>query len=65
MPTMPMESFFSTLKVERTAGRTHRLRDAARTDVFDDIERSYNPRRRHETLGYLSPIAFEERQRLA
>jgi len=60
-----MESFFSTLKTERTAGKVYRSRDAARADVFDYIERFYNPRRRHSTLGYLSPIAFEQRQRLA
>lgn len=60
-----MESFFSTLKTERTAGKVYRSRDAARADVFDYIERFYNPRRRHSTLGYLSPLAFEERERLA
>jgi len=60
-----MESFFSSLKTERTAGKTYRSRDAARADVFDYIERFYNPRRRHSTLGYLSPVAYEERMRLA
>jgi putative transposase len=60
-----MESFFSSLKTERTAGKTYRTRDAARADVFDYIERFYNPRRRHSTLGYLSPVAYEERMRLA
>jgi len=60
-----MESFFSTLKTERTAGKVYRSRNAARADVFDYIERFYNPRRRHSKLGYLSPVAFEERQRLA
>jgi putative transposase len=35
-------------------------RDEARADVFDYIERFYNPRRRHSKLGYLSPMAFEE-----
>jgi len=60
-----MESFFSTLKTERTAGKIYRTRNAARADVFDYIERFYNPRRRHSTPGYLSPVAFEERQRLA
>jgi len=60
-----MESFFSTLKTERTAEKVYRTRGAARADVFDYIERFYNPRRRHSTLGYLSPVAFEERQRLA
>jgi putative transposase len=28
--------------------------------VFDYIERFYNPRRRHPTLGYLSPVEFED-----
>jgi putative transposase len=60
-----MESFFSSLKTERTARKTYRLRDEARADVFDYIERFYNPRRRHSTLDYLSPIAFEEQEALA
>jgi len=54
-----MESFFSSLKTERTARKTYRTRDQARADVFDYIERSYNPKRRHSTLGYLSPMEFE------
>ena len=56
-----MESFFSSLKTERTARKVYRTRDAARADVFDYIERFYNPRRRHSKLGYLSPMAFEDR----
>ena len=39
----------------------YRSRDAARAGVFDYIERFYNPRRRHSKVGYLSPMAFEER----
>jgi len=54
-----------SLKSERTADKTYRTRDAARADVFDYIERFYNPRRRHSTLGYLSPVAYEERMRFA
>jgi putative transposase len=55
-----MESFFSSLKTERTARRVFRTREQARAEVFDYIERFYNPTRRHSTLGYLSPMAFEE-----
>ncbi len=54
-----MESFFSSLKTERTAAKTYRTRAQARADVFDYIERFYNPTRRHSTLGYLSPMEFE------
>jgi len=60
-----MESFFSTLKTERTARKDYRTRDEARADVFDYIERFYNPRRRHSTLGYISPVAYEAKMRLA
>jgi putative transposase len=55
-----MESFFSSLKTERTARQTYRSRDQAKADVFDYIERFYNPRRRHSTIGYVSPVAFEK-----
>ncbi len=54
-----MESFFSSLKTERTARKTYRTRDEAKADVFDYIERFYNPRRRHSTIGYMSPMEFE------
>ena len=60
-----VESFFSTLKTERTARKIYRSRDEARADVFDYIERFYNPRRRHSTLGYVSPLAYEQQRRLA
>ena len=60
-----MESFFSTMKTERTARKTYLTRDEARADVFDYIERFYNPRRRHSTLGQVSPDQFEKaRERL-
>jgi putative transposase len=54
-----MESFFSSLKTERTAGKVYRTRNQARADVFDYIELFYNPQRRHSTIGYLSPMEFE------
>ena len=60
-----MESFFSSLKTERTSRKTYRTRDEAKADVFDYIERFYNPRRRHSTIGYLSPMEYEMRAGLA
>jgi putative transposase len=60
-----MESFFSSLKTERTARTTYRTRDQAKASVFDHIECFYNPRRWHSTLGYLSPMEFERKAELA
>jgi putative transposase len=57
-----MESFFSTLKTERTARKTYRTRNDAKADVFDYIERFYNTRRQHSTIGYISPTQFEQMQ---
>src|SRR5437016_10266437 len=54
-----MESFFSSLKIERVNRRSYRTRDEARADVFDYIERFYNPKRRHSKINYLSPMEFE------
>lgn len=60
-----MESFFSSLKTERLARKTFQTRDEIRAEVFDYIERFYNPVRRHSTLGYVSPIDFEKQAQLA
>jgi putative transposase len=60
-----MESFFSSLKTERTRGKIYRTRDSARADVLDYIERFYNTIRRHSTIGYLSPAEFEKKMGLA
>jgi putative transposase len=60
-----MESFFSSLKTERIARKLYRTRDDAKADVFDYIERFYNPKRRHSTIGYLSPMEFERQAGLA
>ena len=54
-----MESFFSSLKTERVARKTYRTRNEAKADVFDYIECFYNPKRRHSTIGYRSPMMFE------
>jgi putative transposase len=60
-----MESFFSSLKTERIARKTYRTRNQAWADVFDYIERFYNPTRRHSTLGDLSPMDFEKQANVA
>jgi putative transposase len=61
----PQKSFFSSLKTERTARKTYRTRNDAKADVFDYIERFYNPKRRHSTIGYMSPMDFEMKAGLA
>ena len=60
-----MESFFSSLKTVRAARKVYRTRGDAKAVVFDYIERFANPRRRHSTLGYLSPMEFENKVALA
>jgi transposase InsO family protein len=56
-----MESFFSTVKSE--LGERFESHGLAKMAVFDYIEVFYNQRRRHSTLGQISPAAFEERAR--
>jgi hypothetical protein len=53
------ETFHATLKKEKIYRQSWPTRAAARTAIFEYIEGWYNPRRRHSTLAYLSPIAFE------
>jgi putative transposase len=60
-----MESFFSSLKTERTARKNYRTRNEAKADVFDYIERFYNTTRRHSTIGYVRPVEFERKLGLA
>lgn len=54
-----MESFLSSLKTERLSRKVYRTREDARADVFDYIERFYNPLRKHLKLNFLSPIQIE------
>ena len=56
----PMGSFFHSLKVEQVHHDDYRTRDEARSAIFEYIEIFYNRQRKHSTIGYLSPIAFEE-----
>jgi putative transposase len=54
-----MESFFSTVKSE--LGDQFASNGDAKMELFDYIEVFYNQRRRHSTLGQISPAAFERR----
>jgi putative transposase len=54
-----MESFFSTIKGE--LGEHFDSNGDAKMELFDFIEVFYNQRRRHSTLGQISPAAFERR----
>jgi len=53
------ESFFATLKKELIHGRSWPTKAELRAEVFEYIEIFFNRRRRHSTLGYLSPVQFE------
>jgi len=56
-----MESFFSTLKSE--LGERFDSCAEAKMELFDYLEVFYNQRRRHSTLGQISPAEFERRVR--
>jgi len=53
------ESFFATLERELIDRRDWRTRAEAATALFDYIATWYNTRRRHSTLDYQSPAAYE------
>jgi putative transposase len=59
------ESFFATLRWELLDREQWLTRLAARSAIFEYIEVWYNRHRRHSTLGYLSPLQFEQRLRSA
>ena len=60
----PVESFFGTLKQELVHRHDFVTREAARQEIFNYIEVWYNRKRRHSSLGYISPDAFEEQTRV-
>ena len=55
------ESFFATLECELLDRHRFRTQGEARMAVFEFIEAWYNPRRRHSSIGYLSPINYERK----
>jgi len=58
-----IESFFSTLKSE--LGERFESHGDAKMELFDYIEVFYNQRRRHSTIGQISPAAYERRTQAA
>ena len=57
----PSESFFGTLNQELILRSPLLSRDGTRTLIFEYLEVYYNPKRRHSTLGFLSPNDYEKR----
>jgi transposase InsO family protein len=58
-----MESFFGSLK-EECVGRTIYASHAeARLALFTSLEIYYNRIRRHSTLGYVSPLTYEQQEK--
>lgn len=55
------ESFFASLECELINRRSWKTQAQARTALFTWIEGWYNPRRRHSSIGYLSPMNFERK----
>jgi transposase InsO family protein len=58
----PMESFFRSFKVEEVYWNEYDTHEQATRGVRDYIDRFYNRDRLHSSLGYVSPIEFEQRQ---
>jgi putative transposase len=56
------ESFFASIKVELRPEQVWDTRADAQEAIHEYIQTWYNPRRRHSTNGYLSPVAFENRR---
>lgn len=55
-----MESFFHCLKTELVMHCDYKTRDQARASLFDYMEVFYDRQRRHSTINYVAPLAFEE-----
>jgi putative transposase len=55
-----IESFNATIKVELIHRTKWQTREEARAAVYKYIETWYNSERLHSTLGYRSPIEFEQ-----
>lgn len=56
----PAESFFHTLKTELVYHCRFQTREQAKQAIFEYIEVFYNRQRKHSTLGYQTPVEFEQ-----
>jgi putative transposase len=54
------ESFFGSVKDECVHRTIYHSHEEARQSLFEYLEIFYNRQRRHSSLGYLSPLAFEQ-----
>lgn len=60
-----MESFFSTLKTECIDEKIYLSRTQAKREIFEFIEIDYNRKRRHSTIGSMTPENFENQRKSA
>ena len=60
-----VESFFETLKRELIEGVVYHTREEAKLAIFEYVEVYYNRKRRHSTLGYLTPWEAERQAKAA
>ena len=58
-----MESFFASLKKELVHDADFATRAEARAAIFEYIEVFYNTKRRHSSLGYVSPAEYEQTEK--
>ncbi len=59
-----MESFFHTLKSEFVSFEQFHTRQEAKMKIFEYIEIFYNRQRSHSTIGYVSPVEFEQKNNI-
>jgi putative transposase len=57
----PMESFYSRLKVELIYNQQYRSKNELKASIFEYIEIFYSRQRRHSSLGYVSPVNYEQK----
>ena len=55
-----MESFFGSFKMEWMQGKRYSDFAEAKKDIFKYVEMFYNRKHRHASLGYVSPVEYEE-----